>query len=136
MANVCDSFRALRGDDCDIREPRYRRHKPESGDGNQDDGDSLSHLGDCVRGLRRFADSENFGTLAALFCFERLGDGVFVALLLQGSQLADVSKVAPVDKLSVVFTIFLAFLLLGEQPSPKVIVGGLLILAGSFTIIL
>lgn len=51
-------------------------------------------------------------------------------------KLADVLKVAPVDKLSVVFTIFLAFLLLGEQPSPKVIVGGLLILAGSFTIIL
>lgn len=51
-------------------------------------------------------------------------------------KLADVSKVAPVDKLSVVFTIFLAFLLLGEQPSPKVIVGGLLFLAGSFTIIL
>lgn len=51
-------------------------------------------------------------------------------------KLADVSKVAPVDKLSVVFTIFLAFLLLGEHPSPKVIVGGLLILAGSFTIIL
>lgn len=51
-------------------------------------------------------------------------------------KLADVSKVAPVDKLSVVFTIFLAFLLLGEQPSPKVIVGELLILAGSFTIIL
>lgn len=51
-------------------------------------------------------------------------------------KLADVSKVAPVDKLSVVFTIFLAFLLLGEQPSPKVIVGGLLILAGSLTLIL
>ena len=86
--------------------------------------------------MRRFADTENFGTLAALLGFERLGDGVFVALLFQGSQLADVSKVAPVDKLGVVFTIFLAFLLLGEQPSPKVIVGGLLILAGSFTIIL
>lgn len=51
-------------------------------------------------------------------------------------KLADVSKVAPVDKLSVVFTIFLAFLLLGEQPSPKVIVGGLLILAGSLILIL
>ena len=51
-------------------------------------------------------------------------------------KLADVSKVAPVDKLSVVFTIFLAFLLLGEKPSLKVIVGGLLILAGSLTLIL
>ncbi len=50
-------------------------------------------------------------------------------------QVGDASKVAPVDKLSVVFTIILAFVLLGEPVSPKVIVGGLLILAGSLVLI-
>lgn len=50
-------------------------------------------------------------------------------------QVGDASKVAPVDKLSVVFTIILAFVLLGEPVSSKVIVGGLLILAGSLVLI-
>lgn len=46
-------------------------------------------------------------------------------------QLGDVSRVAPVDKLSVVITIILAVVLLREPLSPKVIAGGLLICAGS-----
>ncbi len=50
-------------------------------------------------------------------------------------QVGEASKVAPVDKLSVVFTIILAFLFLGEPLSAKVIVGGLLILAGSLVLI-
>ena len=50
-------------------------------------------------------------------------------------QMGEASKVVPIDKLSVVFTIILAFVLLGEPVSPKVIVGGLLILAGSLVLI-
>lgn len=46
-------------------------------------------------------------------------------------QLGDVSRVAPIDKLSVVLTMILAFLLLKEPMSPKVIAGGALICAGS-----
>ncbi len=46
-------------------------------------------------------------------------------------QTGDVSRVAPVDKLSVVFTILLAFLILKEPVSPKVIIGGTLITAGA-----
>lgn len=46
-------------------------------------------------------------------------------------QMGDVSRVAPIDKLSVVFTIILACLLLKEPLSPKVILGGLLITAGA-----
>ncbi len=51
-------------------------------------------------------------------------------------QLGDVSKVAPIDKLSVPITIFLAILLLGEPASMKTILGGLLITAGSFVLLL
>ena len=50
-------------------------------------------------------------------------------------QLGDVSRVAPIDKLSVVLTIILAFLLLREPVSLKVILGGLLICAGSILMI-
>ena len=46
-------------------------------------------------------------------------------------QTGDVSRVAPVDKLSVVMTILLAFLLLKEPASPRVILGALLITCGS-----
>lgn len=46
-------------------------------------------------------------------------------------QMGDVSRVAPIDKLSVVFTIILACLLLKEPLTPKVVVGGVLITAGA-----
>lgn len=50
-------------------------------------------------------------------------------------QLGDASKVAPIDKLSVVFTIFLSFIILKEPVSWKVILGGLLIAGGSLIIL-
>ena len=50
-------------------------------------------------------------------------------------QSGDVSRVAPVDKLSVVLTILLSFLILNEPASPRVIVGGLLITAGSIVML-
>lgn len=51
-------------------------------------------------------------------------------------SLGDVSRVAPIDKLSVVFTILLAFLLLKEPASPRVILGSGLIVAGSIVMLL
>lgn len=50
-------------------------------------------------------------------------------------QMGDVSRVAPIDKLSVVFTIILACLFLKESLTPKVIIGGLLITAGAIVMI-
>lgn len=50
-------------------------------------------------------------------------------------QCGDVSRVAPIDKLSVVITIVLAFFLLREPASSKVIIGALLITAGLLVIL-
>lgn len=50
-------------------------------------------------------------------------------------QTGDVSRVAPVDKLSVVITICLSFLLLKEPASPRVILGALLITCGSIVML-
>lgn len=50
-------------------------------------------------------------------------------------QLGDVARVAPVDKLSVVFTICLSFLFLKEPINEKVITGALLITAGSIVML-
>ncbi len=47
----------------------------------------------------------------------------------------DASKVAPVDKLSVVLVILFGMLFLHEPMDPKVILGGLLIFAGTLVIL-
>ncbi|MEI9947120.1 MAG: EamA family transporter [Chitinophagaceae bacterium] len=46
-----------------------------------------------------------------------------------------ISKVAPLDKLSVAITIGLSFLILKEPVDLKVIAGGLLIVAGTFVLL-
>lgn len=51
-------------------------------------------------------------------------------------QLGEVSKVAPIDKLSVPLTILLSILLLDEPASPKTLIGGALITAGSLALLL
>lgn len=50
-------------------------------------------------------------------------------------QLGDVARVAPIDKLSVVLTILLAAILLKETVSLQVVVGALLITAGSIVML-
>jgi len=51
-------------------------------------------------------------------------------------QLGDASKVAPIDKLSVVFVLVLAALFLGESLTPKTVLGGGLIAAGAVVLAL
>lgn len=51
-------------------------------------------------------------------------------------QLGHASKVAPIDKLSIVFTILLSFLILKEPFSWKVLLGGCFIAGGSLIILL
>ncbi len=50
-------------------------------------------------------------------------------------QLGDVSRVAPIDKLSVVITICLAFLFLKEPVNLKTVLGAALITAGSIVML-
>ena len=51
-------------------------------------------------------------------------------------QLGEVSKVVPVDKLSVIFTLALAFVFLHEKFTPKSLIGCLLIGAGTLLLAL
>ena len=51
-------------------------------------------------------------------------------------QMGQVSKVAPIDKLSVVITLILAFLFLHEQFTTKSIIGCILIGAGTLLMVL
>ena len=61
--------------------------------------------------------------LSWLFYFKALQDG-------------DVSRVAPIDKLSVVITICLAFFLLKGPVSPRVVIGALFITGGSIIMLI
>lgn len=51
-------------------------------------------------------------------------------------QLGPASKVAPIDKFSVVITIILAFIILGERPDVKTLIGGAFIAAGTLILVL
>lgn len=58
---------------------------------------------------------------------------LFYFKALQGGP---VSRVAPIDKLSVVITIILSCLILKEQTTPKVIMGALMITGGSILMLI
>ena len=51
-------------------------------------------------------------------------------------QLGEASKVVSIDKLSIVITIILAFIFLGEQITLKTLIGCCLIVTGTFVMIL
>ena len=51
-------------------------------------------------------------------------------------QIGEASKVVPIDKLSVVITLFLAFVMLHEEISVKAVVGCVLIGAGTLVMLL
>lgn len=51
-------------------------------------------------------------------------------------QMGEASKVVPVDKLSVIFTLVLAFVFLHEKFTPKSLIGCMLIGAGTLLMVL
>jgi len=65
-----------------------------------------------------------------------LATGLSWLFYIKALQLGEVAKVAPIDKLSLVLTLILAFFILGEQVTPKVIIGATLIVSGTLVMIL
>lgn len=65
-----------------------------------------------------------------------LATGVSWLFYYRALQMGDASKVASIDKLSVVITLILAFIFLNEQLTLKLMLGCLLIVAGSLLMIL
>ena len=62
--------------------------------------------------------------------------GVSWLFYFRALQMGDVSRVVPIDKLSVVFTMVLAFVILREEFGWKSILGGLLIAVGTVLVVL
>jgi len=69
-------------------------------------------------------------------CLSGIATGLSWIFYFKALQLGEVSKVAPVDKLSVALAIILSAIFLGETMTPKIVIGALLIIAGTFVLIL
>ena len=88
----------------------------------------LSHaqpgIGDISRRSWLFLILSGLATGASWLCYYR------------ALQLGDVSKVVPIDKLSVVFTLVLAVVLLHEPLTLKSVIGMVLLAAGTLVMVL
>lgn len=79
----------------------------------------------------------NIGARSWLFLvLSGIATGLSWLFYYQALQMGDASRVVPIDKSSVVISIVLAFVVLKEQLTWQSIVGGLLITAGTFVLIL
>jgi bacterial/archaeal transporter family protein len=68
-------------------------------------------------------------------CLSGIATGLSWIFYFKALQLGKVSQVAPVDKMSVAIAIILAFIFLGEPLTAKTIIGALLIIGGTFVLI-
>lgn len=79
----------------------------------------------------------NIGKKSWIFLvFSGLATGASWLCYYKAIQIGDVSKVVPIDKLSVVFTLVLAFIFLHEEFNAKSLVGCILIAAGTLFMVL
>ncbi len=68
--------------------------------------------------------------------YSGLATGASWLFYFKALQLGEASKVAPIDKLSVVITMVLAFFFLGEAFTAKTAIGGILIAVGTLVLVL
>jgi transporter family protein len=68
--------------------------------------------------------------------FSGIATGLSWIFYFKALETGNVSKVAPLDKLSVLFVIILSFIFLNEPLDFKTLVGGLLILGGALVLLL
>ncbi|MBL7696965.1 MAG: EamA family transporter [Chitinophagaceae bacterium] len=83
-------------------------------------------------------DAKGIGTLSrhelTFLVLSGFATGLSWLFYFKALQIGDVSKVAPVDKLSLALTILLAVLVLGETLTLKSMVGAILIIAGTIVL--
>jgi bacterial/archaeal transporter family protein len=79
---------------------------------------------------------DTISTKALLFIFlSGIATGLSWLFFFRALAIGDVSKVVPIDKASIVLTILLSILILGEEASPKILIGGALIAFGTLVLI-
>ena len=91
----------------------------------------IALFGRHVQGLRTVS-----GHTWLFLILSGLSTGLSWLFYFKALRTGDVSRVAPIDKLSVVFTILLAFIFLHETVSLRVISGAVLITLGSLIMLI
>lgn len=91
----------------------------------------IAFAGGSVKGLRHIPGNTLFFLVVSA-----ITTGLSWLFYFKALQLGDVSKVQPIDKLSVALTIILAILILHEPVEVKTLLGGGLIVAGSLVLLL
>ena len=87
--------------------------------------------------VKRQGDLGNISKKTLIFLIlSGLATGISWLAYYKALQMTDVSKVVPIDKLSVVFTMIFAFIFLGEVASKKAIIGTILIGLGTLIMVL
>ncbi len=81
-----------------------------------------------------WADMFKISKFSYVFIFlSAIATGLSWLFYYKALQLGEVSKVAPIDKLSIALTIILAFVFLAEKPTLGNVLGGILVTAGVLT---
>ena len=104
--------------------------------GHPHDGHPVHHLGYCFFFGHHLPEIKEIPRHAWVFLLlSGVATGLSWLFYFKALQTGEVSRVAPIDKLSVVITICLSFLFLKEPVSPRVVLGALLITAGSIVML-
>ena len=124
MAFACNSIVCICRADVDPRQGRHRRRQFQSGYGDPDRGRPGNGISQISQKSWLFLILSGLATGASWLCY-------YKAL-----QMGDASKVVPIDKLSVVITLLLAFFFLHEQFTVKSLIGCVLIGTGTLLMVL
>ncbi len=81
-----------------------------------------------------WADMFKISKFSYIFIFlSAIATGLSWMFYYKALQLGEVSRVAPIDKISIALTIILAFVFLAEKPTLGNVLGGVLVTAGVLT---
>ena len=136
MVYICPAVSYFCGAHIHTGKNRDRGRKLQSGDSDPDNGGRLHGLGDGISDKRPGRDLQHREKSWLFLILSGLATGASWLCYYKALQMGETSKVVPVDKLSVVITLVLAFIFLHEKFTPKSIAGCVLIGAGTLLMVL
>lgn len=131
MKSLCVIIGPVCSTDCNLRQGGCEEHQFGFGNGHPDFRHPDTDMGNRV--FRKTPDRSQ-GVKPSHLAFPdsvRCCYGAVVVVLFQGHSDRRCLQSGPIDKLSVVFTIIFAFLFLHERVGLQVVIGAILIAAGS-----
>ena len=136
MDAVCSAFFDICGADLHSGQGGDRGSEFQSGDGGAD-GRCAHHGLGMVFLTGGQSGLSSIGKKSWIFLIlSGLATGASWLCYYKALQMGDASKVVPIDKMSVVITLILAFVFLHESVTPKTVLGCVLIGAGTLLMVL